>query len=176
MSNSVPGRRWRGLVVAAALTMLVAVPGVVSADTGVPPPTIYPAESRDATITISTSAAVTARLVATIHVEYTCEPFELFDWNTGETTMSTEGRVEFSSVQILQVAGRTINFGSAEGVSAVAVCDGTTVNRSDAAVVAQVVPWKTGTAIAGARVHIASVDFASSHFASTGPVQIRLGR
>ena len=38
-----------------------------------------------ATVEVSTRGTITAKLIATIRADITCEPFEMFDWETGET-------------------------------------------------------------------------------------------
>ena len=177
MGNVVSGTPLRRLAVVAALTTLLALPATASADTGAQPPTIFPAESRGATISVSTTATVTARLIANVHVEFTCEPFEMFDWDTGQTVLSSDARIEFAAVEVLQVSGRTINFGSNDFfATGAAVCDGVTLNKANGAVAAQVVPWKSGTAIAGARVYLVPPDFSVAHYASSGAIQIKLGK
>jgi hypothetical protein len=175
MSTRSIGRRGRFLLIGAALAAALAVPSAALADTTAPPPTIYPADSRGATIALS-GGSVTGRVVINTHVAFTCEPFLVFDWGTGETVEVTTGSIEFGAVTILQVSGRTINFGEGAFYGGTVVCDGSTVNERDVTVTATIVPWKTGTAVAGARVLVASPDYSTGHYASTGAVAIKLGR
>jgi hypothetical protein len=91
-------------------------------------------------------------------------------------TETTDGSLEYGSVTILQVAGRTINSGQADFYGGDVVCDGSTVNHRDVAVIAGVVPWKSGTAVGGAAISVSSPDYQTSHNAATGPVTIKLGR
>jgi hypothetical protein len=168
-------RRGRALVVVAALAAALAAPAAAFADTTAPPPTIFPAESRGATISLS-GGSVTARVVVNTQVAFTCDPFLVFDWETGTEVQVTSGSLEFGAVTIVQASGRTINSGEGQFAGGTVVCDGTTVNQREVAVVASVLPWKAGAAVAGARVHIASPDFNDSHYASTGAVTFKLGR
>lgn len=170
---SIP-RRGRVLFVAVALAAVLAIPSAALADT-ISPPTIYPAETRGATISLSGSS-IAARVVVNTQVAFTCDPFLVFDWETGTEVEVTSGSLEFGAVTIVQASGRTINFGEGQFYGGTVVCDGSTVNLRDVAVVASVVPWRAGAAVAGARVHIASPDFNDSHYASTGAVSIKLGR
>lgn len=174
MSTRSIRRRARLLFVSAALVAALAIPSAVLADT-IPPPTIPQAESRGATIEL-TGGQVLGRLIANTTVRFTCDPFLVYDWETGTEVEVTTGSLEGGNVTILQVAGRTINSGVAEFYGGTVVCDGTTVNRRDVQVVAGVSPWRSGSAVAGARVHIASPDFQESHSASTGAISIKLGR
>ena len=174
MATPSPRRRWRLLLVGAALALALAVPSSALADTTATP-TIYPADSRGATVTL-TGGSIVGRLVANTTVTFTCDPFLVYDWESGQEVESTEGRLEDGSVTILQASGRTINYGQVGFWGGSVVCDGGTVNRRDLGVVASVSPWRSGSVVAGATVYIASADYNSSHFASTGPVTIRLGR
>ena len=161
---------------AAVLAIALAVPAAVSADT-LAPPTIYPAESRGATVEVATRGTISAKLIATIQADVTCDPFELFDWETGATVLSTEGHLEFTSADLLQVAGRTINWGSAPAASPnVVVCDGETVTTVTFTVIPQNLPWKSGTAVVGVRVQVIPEDFSTSDFASSGAVEIKLSK
>ena len=171
------GRRTRLAVIAASLAVTLAVPAAVSADTTQPPPTIFPAESRGATVAVSTRATITAKLIATIGADITCQPFEMFDWETGETVLSTEGQLEFTEADLLQVSGRAINWGSAPAASpGSVVCDGTTVTHVTFSVTPQNLPWKAGAAVVGVRIQIVPPDFSTSDFASSGAVEIRLSK
>jgi hypothetical protein len=164
----------RLLVLSGALAVALAMPMSALADT-VSPPTIAAAESRHATIQLS-GGGVLGRLVANTRVDFTCDPFLIFDWETGQEVESTFGSLEGGAVTILQASGRTINFGQGEFWGGDVVCDSATVNHRDVQVVASVSPWKSGSAVAGARVHIASADFNQSAAASTGAITIKLGR
>ena len=170
-------RRTRLAVMAASLAVALAVPATVSADTGQPPPTIFPAESRGATVVVSTRATITAKLIATIGADITCQPFEMFDWETGQTVLSTEGQLEFTTADLLQVSGRAINWGSAPAASSGSVvCDGTTVTHVTFMVTPQNVPRKSGSAVVGVRIQVVPPDFSTSDFASSGAVEIRLSK
>jgi hypothetical protein len=177
MSKPVVGRRARVGAAFVALALALALPAAVSADTPNPAPTIFPAASRGATIVVSSAVPVTGKLIATVHVSFTCQPFEIFDWETGQTVLSTEGQLDFTEVEILQVSGRTINYGTGSAFTTdPVVCDGSTVTAFDAPAIAQLLPWKSGSAILGARVNIVSPDFSTSDFASSGALQVKLGK
>ena len=89
-------RRVRLVAIGGALVVGLALPGAVSADTtGVP--SIQPAFSRDATIQV-TSVAVTAKVIATVSIAFTCQPFQSYDWETGQTIETTVGRIEGGDV------------------------------------------------------------------------------
>ena len=78
------GRRARLGILIGALGLVLAMPAAVSADTTGGPPSIGPATSHDATIAI-TSITVTGKVLATVKIAYVCQPFQTYDWQTGET-------------------------------------------------------------------------------------------
>jgi hypothetical protein len=176
MSTRLSRPRRVGVLVATALAIALAVPAATFADTTAAPQ-ILPASSRGATIHLAARGTINARLIATVRLEITCEPFEILDWQTGETVESTQGSVEWLSLTMLQASGKTVNWGTADGgLSQPVTCDGQTVTALDMAVVPQIAPWKSGVAVAGAVVSIASPDFMTADFASSGPVQVRLSK
>jgi hypothetical protein len=176
MSAIVSRSRRLGILATTAIAIALAVPAAVSADTG-SPPTIFPAESRGATVEVSTRGIISARLIATIRVNITCEPLEMFDWETGQTSLTTEGHVEFTNADLLQVSGRTINWGSAPATSpGNVVCDGETVTPVTFTIIPQNLPWKSGSAVVGVRIQVVPPDFSSGHFASSGAVEIHLSK
>jgi hypothetical protein len=173
MSTLSLGRRGRLLLTSGALVAALALPGSVSADTGSGTPSIQPAGSRDATITIG-SLTVTGKLIVTVQLNVVCQPFQSFDWQTGETTETTDGSVEYANVTVLQAQGRTIDWGTAD-FGGRALCDGSTVNAYTIPVTASLSPWRNGAAVIGASVYIADrTSFQDSDSASTGPVEVRL--
>ena len=165
--------RKRLIVLGAALAAALALPAAALADT-TEPVTIQPAVSRDATITI-TSTAVTARLIVNVRVDFVCLPFQSRNWETGETIETTAGEMGGEAV-VLQVQGRTIVSGVGS-FSGTVTCDGTTVNHLTAAVTARNAPWRTGTAVIGASVYAAdTTSYQDSDYASTGALPVKLGR
>src|SRR4029079_2803651 len=129
------------------------------------------------TVVVSTRATITAKLIATIGADITCQPFEMFDWETGQTVLSTEGQLEFTEADLLQVSGRAVNWGSAPAASpGSVVCDGTTVTPGNIRVTPQNVPWKSGVAVVGVRIQVIPPDFSTSDFASSGAVEVRLSK
>jgi hypothetical protein len=167
------GRGARLLVLGATLMAALALPSAAFADT-TPGPTIPPAASRDATIAI-TSATVTARLIVSVGVDYVCQPFLSFDWETGQWIASTAGSIEDGRAIVIQAQGRTIASGSG-AVSGAVTCDGSTVNHLTIPVVATTAPWRTGTAGLGAALFASDASFNDGDYASSGPVVVKLGR
>lgn len=176
MVGNIGSRRHAGLVAVVALIAAIAIPGAALADTTGGPPAMQPATSRGATIVVDTSVTITAKAVATAHVVFVCNPFEVFDWQTGQTVLSTDGQMEDLQVEIIQASGKTLNWGLAEAFGGSVVCDGTTRHTADATIVPTNAPWKSGSAVIGASVSVAAPDFQSSDFASSGPIQIRLSK
>ena len=168
-------RRARLVMAGGMLAIALAVPGAVSADTTGGVPSIQPAYSRDASIQIG-SVNVTAKVIATVTLQFTCQPFQTYDWQTGETTETTAGRVEGGQVTVVQAQGRTIAWGQVDLFGATAVCDGTTVNVTSAPVTAAVAPWKVGTAVAGAWIQVSDATGSDSDGASSGPATVRLSK
>jgi hypothetical protein len=166
-------RRARLLAATVAVIACLAIPATALADTTGGPPQIQPAQSRDATISID-SIAITGKVVAMVNVSFVCQPFDSYDWNTGQTYQTTDGSIEGGAVTIYQAQGRTLDWGSADFYGH-AVCDGSTVNHASIPVTPQVSPWKNGTAVVGATVFISdAASFQDSDFASSGPVSVRL--
>ncbi|HEX2754329.1 MAG TPA: hypothetical protein VHM48_02640 [Candidatus Limnocylindrales bacterium] len=174
MSTLSVARRGRLLLASVAVVVALAVPTAALADT-TPAPTIYPAASNHATIRL-TGGSVIGRVVVNTQVSFTCDPFLVFDWETGSEVEVTTGSLEYGAVTIVQASGRTINSGEGTFFGGDVVCDGTTVNLRDVAVVAGLAPWKAGMAVAGAHISISSPDFNSSSYASTGAMSLKLGR
>ena len=169
-------RRLQGVGIAGLLAVALVLPGAAAADT-TPAPTIRPAVSQGATISVAATAIVTAKLVASVETSFTCDPFDVTDWATGETSSTTEGRVEFGEAMIFQAQGRQI----ATGQGSVAfggdvTCDGTTVNRRSVDVVAQNLPWRSGSAVAAASIAVSDLQLSDFHDASTGAVTVKLVR
>ncbi|HEU5224790.1 MAG TPA: hypothetical protein VFV29_03215 [Actinomycetota bacterium] len=163
----------RAFVLVGALITALALPVAVSADTT--PPSMPPATSRGAVITVDPVIHVQSKVLATVEATFTCEPFLLYDWETGQTTESTDGHIEFGQATIVQASGRTIVSGSGElSVSATVVCDGTTVQSVSYPIVASNAPWKNGAAIASATVYIVDANFQSSDYAASGPISVKL--
>src|SRR5438094_3942341 len=104
------GRRARLVLVGAVAALTLAIPATVSADTTGGVPSIQPAFARDATISV-TGVRVTAKVIATVTIAFTCQPFQSYNWETGETTETTVGRIEGGQVTIIQAQGRTIDWG-----------------------------------------------------------------
>ena len=168
-----PGRRTRLVLISALAVLMLAIPATVSADTTGGVPSIQPAGSRDATIEVR-SVTVTAKVIATVTIAFTCQPFQSYDWNTGETTETTAGRLEGGQVTIIQAQGRTIDWGQVDLFGAIATCDGATTNLVSVPVTASVSTWKVGTAVVGATVYVSDEFGSDSDGASSGPVTVRL--
>jgi hypothetical protein len=173
MFSSHIGRRTRLVMAGGMLAVALAIPSAVSADTVGGAPSIQPAYSRDASIQVG-SVSVTAKVIATVTIKFTCQPFQTYDWQTGETIETTAGRIEGGQVTVVQAQGRTIGWGQVELFGGTAVCDGSTVNVTSAPVTAAVAPWKVGTAVVGASIQVSDETGSDSDGAASGPVAVRL--
>jgi hypothetical protein len=159
--------------IAVALVAVIAVPAVALADTTGGTPTIPAASSHGATIRV-TSVSVTAKVVALVNVDFTCQPLTFFDWSTGQTETTTEGHVEGGQFVLLQAQGRTVDWGVGDPPFGTVTCDGSTANHLAVPVTAAVSPWKTGTAVVGASLYVIDANMNSADTASSGPVTVRL--
>ena len=168
-----PTRRLRALVATGILALGLTLPTAAFADTTGGVPSIQPASSRDATIT-GASVTVTAKLIATVSISFTCQPFDSYDWNTGETIQTTDGHFEGGGATVIQAQGRTVAWGQVDLFGGPAVCDGTTVNHVTAPVTASVAPWKNGTAVIGASVYLTDANGSDSDYATSGPIVVKL--
>jgi hypothetical protein len=173
MFLSTSSRAVRLLLAGAAFASVLALPSAALADTTGGTPSIQPAYSRDATVQVA-AISVTAKVIANVTLTYTCAPFQSYDWDTGQTTETTDGSIEGGQVVVLQAQGRTIDWGLGDVFGGHAVCDGTTVNTTIVPVSAAVSPWKTGSAVAGATIYLSDLTGSDSDGASSGPVAIRL--
>jgi hypothetical protein len=171
-----PLRRSRGLRALVATGILaagLALPASTFADTTGGAPPIQPAFSHDATIT-GVSVTVTAKLIANVTVSFTCQPFQSYDWNTGETIETTAGHFEGGGATVIQAQGRSVAWGQVDLFGQDATCDGTTVNQVAAPVTASTAPWKNGSAVVGASVQLSDATFSDSDYASSGPIVVKL--
>ena len=167
------GRRARLVLVSGVAALTLAIPATVSADTTGGVPSIQPAFSRDATISV-TGVRVTAKVIATVTIAFTCQPFQSYNWGTGETTETTVGRIEDGGATLIQAQGRTIDWGQVQIFGGAVTCDGSTVNTTTAPVTAAVSPWKVGTAVVGASIYVTDENGSDSDYATSGPVTVRL--
>jgi len=167
--------RLRAILLGGALLGALALPIGVSADT-TGGSTIPAASSNGATIAVSRSVHVISKVVATVDISFTCDPFEVYDWETNATTTSTSGHVEYGSATIVQASGRSVVSSSAEYFGGNVVCDGATVHTRSIPVVASTLPWKSSASVAGATVYLADATYQASHYASSGPIAVKLGK
>lgn len=159
---------------ALALIAAVAAPGVAFADTTGGTRGIAPAASHNATISV-TSVSVTAKVIATVQVAFTCQPLTYFDWQTGQYVTTADAVLDNAQSTIVQAQGRTIDWGIGNAAYGQAlVCDGSHVNAIAMPVTAAVAPWKTGTAVVGATVNVIDPQGFTADDASSGPVTVRL--
>jgi hypothetical protein len=173
MSTPSLGSHGRLLLISGALVVALGLPAAALADTTGGVPSIQPASARDATIQV-TSVTVIAKVIATVSISFTCQPFQSFDWDTGQTIETTVGRIEGGGATIVQAQGRTIDWGQIEIFGGAATCDGSTVNTVSAPVTAAVSPWKVGPAVVGASIYVTDENGSDSDYATTGPVTVRL--
>jgi len=161
--------RLRAGLLCAALAVSLTVPGIAAAATP---------GGGTAQVTVG-AVHVTAKLVAVVDVSFTCDPFLLYDWQTGTTVESTVGQLSDSGVTLRQAQGQSIAIASAEfdsGPSAIVVCDGVTVQTRSVTIMANTLPWKSGTAVATARVKAYSDGFQFRDIGDSGPVVVKLGK
>ena len=168
-----PSRTLSTLVATGILAAGLALPATALADTTGGAPSIQPAYSRDATIT-GVSVNVTAKLIANVTISFTCQPLQMYDWNTGETIETTAGHFEGGGATVIQAQGRTVAWGQADLFGQAVTCDGTTVNTVSAPVTASTSPWKNGSAVVGATVFISDENGSDSDNASSGPIVVKL--
>jgi hypothetical protein len=166
--NSRSGRL-RAALLCAALAACLALPAAASADTTGDSPGV-------AHVTVDPAVHVTAKLVAVVDVSITCDPFLVYDWETGTYVESTVGHLEGGGVSLSQASGRRIASASGEVGGGTVVCDGQTATTRSISIMAYSSPWKSGTAIATARLTIYADGFGSYDLADSGPVVVKLGK
>ena len=162
--------RLRAGLLCAAMAVCLALPAAASAATP---------GGGTAQVTVGTAVHVTAKLVAVVDVSFTCDPFLIFDWQTGEMVVSTVGHLSDSGATLTQVQGRSIAQGSAEfasGPSSIVVCDGETLQTRSVTIMATTLPWKSGAAVANADVDVFSDGFEGRDRGQSGPVVVKLGK
>jgi hypothetical protein len=166
------GGRVRAALLCTAIVAGLALPAVASADT-------TDGATGGASVTVGTAVHVTGKLVAVVDVSFTCDPFLIYDWQTGTMVESTVGHLSESSVMLAQVQGRSVvsAFGEfGEGQNEIVVCDGATVHTRSVSIMALTVPWKSGAAIVSARVRVYSDGFESRDFGDSGNIVVKLGK
>lgn len=167
--------RLRAILIGGALVATLAVPAAASADTTPGGVSIAPASSNGATISVSADVHVLSRVVATVEISFTCDPFLVYNWETGETVETTSGRLEYGTAAIVQASGRSIATGSADFYGGGDVlCDGATVHTRSVPIVASTMPWKPGGAVVGASIAVVDSTYQESDTASSGPVAVKL--
>ena len=107
-------RRLRALIATGTLAAAMALPIGVSANT--PEVGISPAGSNGATIQVSNIVNITSKVLATVDVTFTCDPFLIFDFETGEFVTSTAGFGQVD-VTLIQASGRSVVTATASGGS-----------------------------------------------------------
>jgi len=160
--------RIRKAVGVAFLAAALVVPAAVNADT-------IPADNGQATVTVDNSVRVLNKVVATVSISFTCDPFLVYDWETGQYVPSTTGFLEESEVTLIQASGKTI--GSATGglrLTGPVTCDGQSANSGSVVIAATTVPWKSGAAVATATVQVVDSQFQTSDNGTSGPVPVKL--
>jgi hypothetical protein len=163
--------RLRASLLCAALAVCLALPGAASAATP---------GGGTAQVTVGESVPVLAKVVAIVDVSFTCDPFLIFDWETGTMVESTAGHLVFGGVTLTQAQGKSIVIAGAdlpEGTpEANVVCDGVTLQTRSVAIRADTQPWKSGAAVASARVQVYDQLGQSRDIGSSGPVVVKLGK
>src|SRR5689334_13363594 len=160
--------RVRAFIVAGALATALVVPAAVSADT-------TPGSTGTASLTLASDVSVIGKVAAVVDVSFTCDPFLVYDWETGQYVPSTAGSLEFGNAALTQASGRSVASGSeALALDGPIVCDGSTPNHATSTIMATSLPWKKGTAVATVRVFVASSDFQSQDQGQVGPLLVKL--
>jgi hypothetical protein len=166
-----PRGRIRAGLLCTALAVCLALPAAVSAATP---------GGGTAQVTVGASVPVLAKVVALVDVSFTCDPFLIFDRETGTMVESTAGHLVFGGVTLTQAQGKSIVIAGAdlpEGTpDATVVCDGVTLQTRTVAVRADTQPWKSGAAVASARVQVYDELGQSRDFGQSGPVVVKLGK
>lgn len=157
--------RLRASLLCTALAICLALPAAASAET-----------IGTARVTVGTTVHVTAKLVAVVDVSFTCDPFLLFDWQTGTWVPSTVGHLADGGVTLTQVSGRSIASASHWFPSEPVVCDGVTSQTYSVGIMATTLPWKSGTAIASAQIQVYSDGFQFRDIGDSGPVVVKLAK
>jgi len=174
MDTRIGHRRLRALIVGGALAAALAMPLAASADTtdgGV----IRPAYSEGATINLG-AVHLVSKVLATVDIAFTCDPLQVFEWQTGTTTTTTEGRLDSANAAIVQASGKTIVAATGDAFGGNVLCDGSSVHYLTVQVVASSAPFKAGAAAVGASISIADPSFQARDIASTGATTVKLGR
>jgi hypothetical protein len=167
-------RRMRALIVGGVLAAALVMPLSVSADT-TGGGAIQPAYSRGATINLGT-VHIVSKVLSTVDISFTCDPLQVFDWETGMTTTTTDGRIDSATAVIVQASGKTIVVASGDAFGGAVLCDGSTVHSLTVQVVASAAPFKAGAAAVGATVSVADPSFQAADNASTGAATVKLGK
>ena len=173
MRPNLSRHRVRAVLMCTALAACLALPAAASADTG-------SAGGGTAQVTVATDVHLIAKVAAVVDVSFTCDPFLIMDWETGTLVESTVGHLVFGGVTLTQASGKSINVAGAdlpEGTpEATVVCDGVTVQTRSVTLMASTLPWKSGTAVASARVQVYDDLFQSRDRGESGPVVVKLGK
>ena len=163
-------RRARIAVAAVSLALTLALPLAASADT-----TGGGGGPGGAHLTITPTVRIISKVVAVVHLSFTCDPLQVMDYETGEIVPTTAGILQQADAQVWQASGRSIAGGNAYlGAFEAVTCDGATVNTLDVAVPTSTVPYKAGSAAASADVFITDLDMTAGASGSAGPVAVKL--
>ena len=163
-------RRARVAVAGVALALSLAIPLAANADT-----TGGGGGPGGAHLTINPTVRIISKVVAVVHLSFTCDELQAFDWNTGEIVPTTAGVLQQADAQVWQASGRSVaGGGTFVGAFQPVVCDGTTVNTLDLSVPTSTVPYKAGTAAASADVFISDQNMTVGASGSAGPVAVKL--
>ena len=159
--------RLRAGLLCAALAACLALPAAASGATP---------GGGTAQVTVNTSVPVVAKVVATVDVSFTCDPFLIMDWSTGTLVESTVGHMVFGGVTLTQASGKSVNVAGADFPESTVVCDGVTLQTRSVTIMASTLPWKSGTAVARATVQVFDDQFQSRYRGDSGPVVVKLGK
>jgi len=167
------GHRGRSLAIVGAALAILLVPGIALADTG-GGTTIGPRVENGVTIDVE-GATLNSKLMATVRFAVVCDEITYFDWDTYQEVTTTEGRLG-GDATLLQAQGRSIAIALGYASPVDVTCDGSTVNHVTASVVAQNLPLKSGSALAGVSAYISGGGEGEGGYGQSGPTAIKLAR
>ena len=162
-------RRARAVLGTMALLVALALPVGANADTtggGGGSGGLYPTIGQ---------VRLLAKVVAVVHVTFTCDPLNAYDWNTGQVVVTTDGVLEYAAASVWQASGRAVAQGSAyQNDRRAVICDSATLNSVDISVPTSTVPFRRGSAVASAELTVTDANMSAGDSGSTGPVVVQL--
>lgn len=159
----------RVAVAAGALTLALALPGAVMADT-----TGGGGGGTGATVTINPTIKVVGKLGLTVQVDVVCAPLNSYDPDTGLPDQTTTGYLDGLDVTVAQPAGRSVSVVDAFTSGVSVTCDGATPNHFTLSALSTSSPFHKGSAVASGWVTIFDPFQVSADNGSSGNVVVKL--